>query len=290
MAESKEHNVSYAACVAYYRNTLPVMQAARVRAYLATHAAVARCAEQDAACDAGIAQAWDSVLHEPLPQRLWLSSRRTRTSWPRQVAVAATIVLAAFAGWSFGNMTTSQAAAPNFAARVATAARQSVFVDTTAVAAHTASSVQAPDLSARGYHLVHREVVDGAGGGLLEFVYHNQQGQRLRIFAETDGANHIQPRVVSEQGVSLALWREGNTRYAMVGELPATSLQTLAQAARTEPARDDTLLVGRGHWQALRPVGVDAGAGHHTVSTGSPAAVVPTTAGEGEFVVQPSRM
>lgn len=258
MAEHDRRTPEYEACVAYYRDTLPCAQRARVRAYLEMHAHVAQRARLDAAHESAVARHWDAVLDEPLPPRLQVSTTPAIRVWPRRLAMAATIVLSAAGGWWLGDRAMPRDPAGVFATRVAAAAQQPA-AGSVAIAGHDLSAVPAPDLSARGYQLVQQQRVDVNGHALVEFVYRNRSGQRVRIYAETGGARGMAPTMTSQDGMSLALWRDNGTHYALVGDVPALSLRTLAQAARTPAGQRETQLVGAGQWPTQRHADAELG-------------------------------
>src|SRR5699024_2745823 len=80
-------------------------------------------------------------------------------------------------------------------------------------------------------------------------------------YAEPSPWQDAQPEVTSQGGVSLAQWREGGTRYALVGEMPESSLQTLAQAASNDAASGANMLADAQHQQTMPANGDDHGAG-----------------------------
>src|SRR5699024_9263445 len=51
-------------------------------------------------------------------------------------------------------------------------------------------------------------------------------------------------RVVSKNGVTLAHWRKGHTRYALVGDIPERSLQRLAKSASVRPGGNSEQVAG----------------------------------------------
>src|SRR5699024_5109486 len=109
------------------------------------------------------------------------------------------------------------------------------------------SNVPAPNLSIHGYRLVDKRSMQQAGHHIVEFTYHKRRGNdafdqdsRIRIYAEKQQPEQSPaPSVVSKQGVLLARWRQGNIRYALVGDMPRTSLQALARSIKPDALRGE---------------------------------------------------
>src|SRR5699024_1445556 len=103
--------------------------------------------------------------------------------------------------------------------------------------------------------------------------------RQVRIYAETRAEHYTVPTVTSYDGMSLAQWREGDTRYALVGSVPGMSLQTLAQAARVDSANRGNKLAGTGQRRATRPDDRD-----RPLDDMMPAII------DDDYTVQPARM
>lgn len=288
MGKHHSGNIGYDTCVAYYRNALLPERAAQVRAYLEAHPDTADHARIDADHEHAIAQSLDGILQEPIPPRLQIKTRSTTRLWSGRLALVATIVLSTTVGWWLGGLPTATDSTTAFTKRVVSAARQPVKQASIQTVAHAPIEVSPPDLALQGYQLVRQQRLDNAPSTLVEFVYRSASGDLLRIYAETEPGQHTVPTVTSRDGISLAQWRDGDTRYALVGNMPELSLQTLAKAAQTNTA-------GSGHALAnaeqLRVPRLGNGKPDMTLQPVLPSAeqVVPATAHD-DYVVQPARM
>lgn len=282
--------MDYDTCVAYFRNGLSPQQAASVRAWLAAHPDDARRARIDAEHERALARTLDGVLQEPLPPHLQITPRSGINPWARRAALAAAIVLSAAAGWWLGGSPGMRDSATTFTQRVVAAAQQTVASNALQTDTHQPVPVQAPDLSMRGYRLVQQRRLNNAEPVLIEFVYRNGRGQWLRIYAETATARHDgTPSLTTRDGVSLAQWRAGGTRYALVGDLPGFLLQTLAHAAQTHTISGETTLVGAGSWRDETLATVKGEAALQPSGAPSHEQAVPAVTEDG-YTVQPARM
>lgn len=289
MDKRNDAGITYEACVAYYRDALSPSRTARVQTYLEAHPDVARRARVDAANERAILQSSAGVLEETLPERLQIGARPAVSPWPHRIALAAAIVLSAAGGWWLGGLSVTGDPTADFATRVASAAnRTPESVSVHKASTHPGIEIQPPDLSRRGYRLVKQNLLGSGADALVEFVYQGRSGKSLRIFAESDVIQQVAPTVKNLDGMSLALWRANGTRYALVGDLSAMTLKTLAQAATTQRPGDGTQLAGAGRLQ-------NAGTGEVSEVTDTKPmlpvddAVVPATISENQGI-KPGRM
>lgn len=289
MRRESSRGIDHETCVAYYRDALSPRRAAQVRAYLDANPGEARLATVDAEHDRAIAQSLEGPLHEPIPARLRFEARPAAKRWQARLAPVAMIVVSAVVGWWFGGMAVTTEPDTTFTERVLSAAQQPAAQATTRTVATVPMRVTPPDLSLQGYRLVHWQRLEHAEPVLIEFVYRNAGGEQVRIYAETSPEEeHSVPVVTSRDGMSLAQWREGDTRYALVANLPKLSLQTLAQAAREGALGSGGTLAGADQWRAVQP---DSDNPRMTLQQSLPVAedVVPAAAGS-DVGLQPGRM
>lgn len=288
MGKHHSRHIDHEACIAYYRNALSPQRALRIRTYLEAHPHEARRARIDADNERAIAQSLDGVLQEPVPTRLRFKTQPATNPWPGRLALVATIVVSVASGWWLGGMPVAIDSNTAFTERVVSAAQQPVPRSMMQTVAHAPIEISPPDLSLQGYRLVQQQRLDSAEPALVEFVYRNASGRQLRIYAETGFEHHTMPPVTSHDGISLVQWREGDTRYALVGDMPEMSLQTLAQAVRTGSAGGGTNLAGTGQWRATQ---LDDGNRSITMQQ-SPLVVddvIPDAVND-DYTVQPARM
>lgn len=249
MGDRHSEHIDYESCVAYFRSALPSRRMREVAAYLATHPDESSRARADAAHEHAMKRSLDGVLDEPLPPRLQITPRSRPRPWPGRLALAIVVVLSVAGGWWLGGIQMAPGRDATFVERVISAARQPPKGPATRATAHEPIDIPAPDLSTRGYRLVRQQQLGNAEPKLIEFVYRNASGQRLRIYAEATVRRRVAPTVRSRNGVSLAQWREDGTRYALVGDVPGVSLRALARAARTDAATGQPRLVGAAQWR-----------------------------------------
>ncbi len=255
MGERHFAEIDHESCVAFYSGELPVSRASRVRVYLEAHPDTARRAQADAAHERALGQSHADVLQEPIPRRLQVRGAPATVLWPRRVGVAAVIVVSASAGWWLGNSSGPVDAGAAFAARVASVSQQPPGAAGTTVGTPGTVEVPAPDLSMRGYRLVQERLLGDGERALAEFVYRSRNGRQVRVYAEEQLPRGTPtPTVTSQEGVALAQWRQGDTHYALVGDLPDMSLQALAQSA----AAPD-VLAGGGPWNDSSLGGLEGG-------------------------------
>jgi anti-sigma factor RsiW len=197
---------------------------------------LARRARRDAAIQTQVKHHFDPVLDEPIPPRLLAIGRRRGLHWPRRLATAAAIVVAASGGWWLGAMQADKpAATPAFGQRIV----QLLHNQPQRVSQANAASapIRHPDLSARGYRLVASQVLHRGGRPLSEFLYRNNRGAQVKIYAQALPHRLANvPTMSTDNGVPLARWRHNGVGYTLVGNMPSRALHALAQtAAATRP-------------------------------------------------------
>lgn len=228
--------VDFERCVEFYLQGADAHADPEMGLWLQANPALARRAREHAEMQRQLRQRYDPVLDEPVPPRLLAGGRRVSVRWPIRFGFAATLVLAAGLVWWLQTTHSGTPPVPMFSQRVATVAqnRQAPPVErpVSQIRPTATASIHHPDLSLRGYSLRSRHVVPGGAEPVVEFLYSNRQGVRVRIYAQV---RHPQPthapQVVTENGVSLAQWQHDGVNYALVGDLPRQSLARLAQTA-----------------------------------------------------------
>src|SRR5690625_2343653 len=237
MADRGFTQVDYETCVAAYAGRLSPALAEQVQLYLEAHPDVAHRARLDAAHEHALAQSYAGVLQEPVPWRLRIERGTARPRvWLHRTALTFCIVLSAVAGWVLGGMYGVQPRDAAFVSRVVNLSRHHRQGQSMRVTAGLPVGVVPPDLAGTGYTLIRQKVLRTQGHAVAEFVYRGRNRKRVRIFAENIPSNRaLGSRVVSENGVTLAHWRKGHTRYALVGDIPDRSLQMLAKSASAGP-------------------------------------------------------
>ncbi len=230
--------IDYEDCVAFYLGELSPREARSVALWLHAHPEMARRAGRDAEVQKQIKRHFDPVLDEPIPQRLLAAGAR-RPRWPKRMATAAVVVLAAAGGWWFGTtQVNNSTAVPAFRQRVAVLSQQQPQHVSQARSAQ-AASINAPDLSAHGYRLVASRVLHQGDRPMTAFLYRNNAGGQIRIYAQTRPQRvQAAPSVLTQNGVQLAQWHRDGVNYALVGNnVPSGSLRSLARAAAGAPVQ-----------------------------------------------------
>jgi|GEM_PF-3094686 len=260
MVESDRPDENYERAVAFYAGRLGPRDQARVRAWAAEEPVRAARARRDAAIERRIAREYEAVLREPIPPRLLVRRRGHRRARLVRSGAAAAVVLAAASSvwWPYVERTVSGAdnatgfeSPPGLGEPAAADA-----VPVSEPGAHRASPT--PDLSAHGYRLIGREVLRDTPRPLTELTYEKEGGPPVHVYAQDRPPQSTsEPEVSMRDGRPLARWRAHGVNYALVGDLPASSLQALARsAAGTDDQPAPTAQPGRRMppANALRPV------------------------------------
>lgn len=235
---ARKTQIDYEQCVAYYRAGRRITGAAAIERYLSANPRTAERAVRDAEHDLALAQRYDTVLSEPIPPRLLHGHNASPTSWLAGAGLVAMIGLSAAGGWwlhglEFG--AAAPAARPNtFGQQVARLTNRQPVVD---AAARVATRPTQPDLSRAGYRFSGQHIVPTAGGeSLTAYDYRNAAGKQVTIYARPQsGAGRTPPDLISPSGVSLARWQAHGHDYALTGDLPAATLNELAEIATQPP-------------------------------------------------------
>lgn len=91
--------------------------------------------------------------------------------------------------------------------------------------------VFAPQLG--GFRFLGGRLLAGAEEPAGQFMYEDAEGKRLTVFVRTEGAldRRTVPECDAYRGISVCYWYAGDVAYALAGELPASTLATLAGPA-----------------------------------------------------------
>ncbi|MES1926851.1 hypothetical protein [Salinisphaera sp. T31B1] len=221
------------------------------------------------------------VLDEPIPRRLLVhAQRRTASGWARGMATIMVVATAAGGGWWVGAQREPGTPSAAFGQLVVQATREQSSTMRRVASANmpaTTASPGEPDLSSHGFFLTRRHQLAQNGHPMSEFVYQDDGGRTVRVYAQNmQPGVGASPRVFSHDGLSLARWETGGFNYALVGSLPTSDLQSLAvEAARADS--DATHGETTGQPKSIRPHAPET-AGTATVNDAPPASVVPAGA------------
>lgn len=186
----------------------------------------------------GIAQMLDEARAEPAPPVQLPPTRRI------VAAASVMIVIGGALGWVAHDLSTPPA--PDSLADAARAYRTYVVEDahpvevpatdmvhlTSWVNARLGQPVRLPDLSAAGYTLMGGRILPGTRGAAALFMYQNQSGRRIALYAESSPGSGASPMRAFDEGGTRGFWwqREG-LAYAITGMLPPDSLRRITTMA-----------------------------------------------------------
>lgn len=231
MSIRRSETTDFERCVEFYRHPKHAKLSPRLALWLQLNPELAERARQHAAIEHKLQHLYAPVLDEPIPFRLRAGRQSVRSHWPVGLSAAAALMFAISAGWWLQTLSSGKSTAkPAFSQLIADLAQDEVSPASRSDT-REALPVTYPDLSAQGYTLISHRVVSDAGEPLVEFRYGNRQGAQIRIYANEYPEEVTEtPRILSDDGVTQAHWRDNNVDYALVGNLPDHSLYTLAQA------------------------------------------------------------
>lgn len=87
----------------------------------------------------------------------------------------------------------------------------------------------APDLSAGGYALVGGRLLPSGDGPAAQFMYENNAGDRITLYADRARTGQLAAfRFEEKGGVNSFYWQDPQLRYALVGTIGQEALKTLA--------------------------------------------------------------
>ncbi|MDI4663417.1 anti-sigma factor [Xanthobacter autotrophicus] len=242
---------------AYVDEALDAERRAEVVAYLETHPEMAeRIAAHRAERDL-LRVAFAPVVEEPLPPQLSLArmieARRRPAGTPRWAMAAAAILLlgvGAAGGWSLRGMGVAPSGGLQALGREA-AASYAVFAPDQArpveiraenraqlvawTSRRLGRPVAIPDLASSGYRLMGGRVVATEHGPAALFMYDDDKGNRLVMFARpmTNGRDMpVAPHV--QDGINGYTWADDGLGYSLVGAVAPGLLHPLADEVRRQ--------------------------------------------------------
>ena len=255
-----EQPVSEADLQAYADGKLPEERRTAVAAWLAAHPEDAERIESYRQLAAELRSSYDSVLDEPVPERLERTIRSGRVWQAAMVAgwVALGLALGAIAGWQLHGsrpaLAPSADAADSMAHRAVVAhatyspeVRHPVEVGADQEAHLVAwlskrlgNQLRAPKLEAVGYSLVGGRLLPGENGPVAQFMYQCNRGTRVTLYVRADmGTNRsIAFRYAREGTVGVFYWVDSKLGYAV---------------SSADISKEDLLSVANAAYQQLNP-------------------------------------
>lgn len=194
--------------------------------------------------NAGLHAGYDSMLSEPVPERL--TTRPRRRSWQVLLRVAAALVLLAAgggSGWIARDLTYEEGAQSRELADLAAEAHlvyasqvsDPVEIPGTAkdrllalLSKNLDRPVRAPDLSRIGYEFLGGRLLPSGREMAGQFMYQNLTGTRVTLYF-TPAADQRDSafRFIPVDGVSVYYWHDDNLAYALVSEVPREQLKAI---------------------------------------------------------------
>lgn len=254
------NDVTEADLQAYADGKLPEERRAAVAAWLAAHPEDAERIESYRQIGQELRSSYDSVLDEPVPERL---ARTVRMGRARRVAAVAGwlalgAIVGAVGGWQFHGSRPAQAPAGDAAAAMAQRAvvahatyspevRHPVEVGADQEAHLVAwlskrlgTQLRAPKLEGVGYSLVGGRLLPGDKGPVAHFMYQCNRGTRVTLYVRSDmNTNRSTAFRYSREGnVGVFYWVDSKVGYAL---------------SSSDISKDDLLNVANAAYQQLNP-------------------------------------
>jgi anti-sigma factor RsiW len=197
---------------------------------------------------------FDSVLFEPVPERLlvkpspWIGYARAASILVAGIAIGLALPLA----WHDTRPLPPVASAPaaavasTLAGRAARAhmvyaveVRHPVEVDATQqehlvnwLSKRLGTKLRTPVLTEEGFELLGGRLLPGPEGPVAQFMYQEPAGKRLTLYVSSRARSEEQTafRFVQEGKVSVFYWIDGNWGYALSGEMDKAALSRVSSS------------------------------------------------------------
>lgn len=89
----------------------------------------------------------------------------------------------------------------------------------------------APELSAQGFSLVGGNLLPAGEGPAAQFMYENQLGNRITLYATKNSDQKLTAfQFTTQDGVRAFYWKDTNFSYAIVGDISRNNLRDIALA------------------------------------------------------------
>ena len=234
---------------AYVDDLLAPQQRAEVERYLAAHPDEDERISSYRRQRELIRDAFDRVLHEPVPESIGVERfGRRRHPALRAAAVVAWIAFGAVLGWfvrgeQLGTQVQTAAetelvqrarmahviytAENNRAVEVA-ASQQDAMIRW--LSKRMNAAVRVPDLTEFGFQALGGRLLPGIDGPACQIMYQNAEGKRLTIYLARAGGSARPLRFGDDDRVHVVFWSDGTLAFAVSGELGNEQLARIAAA------------------------------------------------------------
>jgi anti-sigma factor RsiW len=234
---------------AYVDGFLPEPERLEVEAYLSERpveaARIAEYQKQNETLNA----LFGPVLDEPIPERLKISSLKSRPSLMRYAAMLAWIAIGVVAGWAVNEFTQTRETVELALVRQAAVAHLVYAPEAKRAVEVPAAEEQAmvnwlskrmgvqiaiPKLVEAGFQLLGGRLLPGANGVACQIMYQNAEGKRITLYMSKDAIEPAPIRVAQQDTLNVAYWADAKLSYAVSGDLPEAEMKRLASAISTQ--------------------------------------------------------
>ncbi len=232
--------------MAFVDDQLDAARRAEVAAWLQVHPETAARIHAYRAQKEALHRAFDSVLEEPLPERLRQAAKaRGPATLGRIAAAVAWLSLGFFAGYAMHEANDARAPAalvqraaiahavyvPEVRHPVEVGADQEAHL-LQWLSKRLGSPLKAPRFASMGYELVGGRLLPGSEGPVAQFMYQDAAGRRLTLYIGSDREHQDTAfRFAQEGELSVFYWLDGKLGYALAAQLPREALLPLAELA-----------------------------------------------------------
>lgn len=200
---------------------------------------------------AALRDAYDLILDEPVPPALRDALHTAPqpgavAPWRRIAASIALLLIGGAAGWSLNGYWPAGADVTDRAisAHAMYVAEKRHAVEVLAkeekhlvrwLSKRLGQPIKAPDLLAQGYRLVGGRLLPDEGRPAAQFMYENQAGGRLTVYAlRSAGGPETAFRFVADRGVSAFYWSDADFAYVLAGTIDRPGLLAVAKIVHRE--------------------------------------------------------
>ena len=247
---------------AYVDNQLDSQQRQAIHAYLAENPQAALQVLDYQAINQGLHSEFDSVLGEPIPERLQAlmankeTSKRSYRVWPQAAALMAVLLLGGVFGWlirDYGLQLAQQTLTANalpeqavLAHNVYTRERRHAVEVVAEEEKHLVAwlskrlgkDMRVPQLSELGFELLGGRLLASNDGPAAHFMYQNEAKERLTLFVlrkpMVNAATAFQ--FTSQGKINTFYWIDGELGYALSGEIEKMRLSEIARIVEAQLA------------------------------------------------------
>lgn len=234
---------------AYVDGFLPEPERSEVETYLAQHPEHAVRINAYRKQNETLHSLFDSVLDEPIPERLTAAAKKPGFAPMRFAAMFAWLAIGTVAGWAVHEFTQTKETAELALVRQAAVAHLVYTPEAKRAVEVPAAEEQAmvnwlskrmgvqisiPKLADAGYQLLGGRLLPGANGVACQIMYQNAEGKRITLYMAKDAIESAPIEVAQQGALNVAYWADAKLSYAVSGDLPSGDLKRIAEAISTQ--------------------------------------------------------